>query len=183
VTRAVPAHHPTHQLIAHPLADQRGQADDQVALVGVAHEGEATDAGHEVVAPGAALDERGVEVAAERSEARTVEVEAADLAAERVDLVAHRVAGGERQALHRMEVHVEARQALRRTLVQASRAEDRALRSADDDAARRELVEVSKAVADDALVRGEDLACVSPAQIVVVARAGSAELVLRVERE
>ena len=44
----------------------------------------------------------------ERAEAIAVEIEAADLATERVDLVGDGVASVEREALHRVEVDVEA---------------------------------------------------------------------------
>jgi len=105
---AVVADDPPHEVIARPLPDERREADDQMRVVSVADEREPTDAGNLVLAARTTLDQRRVEVAGERAEAIAVEVEAADLAAERIDHVSDGVAGVEREALHRVEVDVEA---------------------------------------------------------------------------
>ena len=78
-------------------------------IVRVAHEREPAHVRHVVLAPRPALDERGMQIAAERAEARAVEIEAADLAAERVDVVVRFFARVEREALHGVEIDVEAR--------------------------------------------------------------------------
>jgi len=86
VVGAVVADDAAHEEIARPLADERGETDDQMGVIDVAEEREAPDARHLVLAARPALDEHRVEVAGERAEARAVEVETADLAAQRVDL-------------------------------------------------------------------------------------------------
>ncbi len=118
IVRAVVADHAAHQMIARPLADERREPDDEMRVVGVAHEREPADARHLVLAARAPFDERGVQVAGKRAEAIGVEVEAADLAAERVDLGLRLVACVEREALHRVEVDVEPGEAAAHSLVE-----------------------------------------------------------------
>jgi hypothetical protein len=154
-----------------------------VARIGVADEGEAADAGHEIVAPRASLDERGVEVARQGTEPRAVEVEAAHLPAECVDLVADVVAGEQREPLHRVEVHVEAGETTLGALVQDACAEDGGLRVHDVDAACLELQEGLRAVEDDGLVGEEAFLGRAPAEIDMMRGARTLEVDLAVDRE
>ena len=58
---AVVADDARHQHVAHPLADERRHAHEQVLRVGVAHEGDAPEARERVLAARATLDGDGVE--------------------------------------------------------------------------------------------------------------------------
>ena len=120
----MPAHDSMHEVIARPFSNERSEGDDEVAIVPVTEEGEAPDAGQVVLASRAALAEHRVEASAERTESVGVEVEAADLAAERVDIRARLLPRGEREAFHRVQIDVEAREAGIDGVVQLADADD-----------------------------------------------------------
>ena len=87
-SRPMPAHDTTHEVIPDPLADERREADDEVTVVRVAKERQAPDARNGILAPSPPFDEDRMKPASEGPEAVAVEVEPADLATERVDVLA-----------------------------------------------------------------------------------------------
>ena len=114
--------HGAREPIADPLPHERREPDEQVARVGVAHEGHRAEPEHAVGAPRAVLFEHRAQVPAEHGELRVVRREAPDLAADGVDVRARVAPEGDEQALHLGEVDVEAGAPRARGVVEPARA-------------------------------------------------------------
>src|SRR5688572_25255873 len=145
-------------------------------VVGVAYERETADARELVLASGAPFEECREEATGERTEAIAVEVEAADLSAERVDVGAGILARGEGEPLHRVEVDIEAREPDVDRVVQPACAHDRNAWTDDGESLGGERVEIAHARRDHRVVRSEGFAFLVPAKVDVMARAERAEI-------
>jgi hypothetical protein len=165
------------------LPDERRHAHDEVPLVGVAHEGEAPQAGEGVLAARPPLVHHRVQPPARGPERGGVAVVAAHLPAEGHDVAARLLARVEREALHGVQVHVEARPAPAHGLVQAARARHHAARPPHVHAAALEPGQIAFDLRHEARVCLEGLAARAPALRLVVARTGCAQRVVAVERE
>ncbi len=180
---AVPPDDTAHEVIACPLSDERREPDDEVAVVGVAHEREPADAGELVLAARAALAQDRVQASSEGAEAISVEVEAADLPAERVDVGAGIGPRREREPLHRVEVDVEAGEPGVHGVVELAHADDRDADAEHLETASFEPVEVLRAGSHRRLVGREHLSLGAPAEVDVMRGAGRPERGVGVERD
>ena len=99
---------PGHQDIANPLSDERRHGDERVRTVRVAHERDAPEPIHCVLASLTAFDERSAWEGPCRPERRRISIVPADLAARDVDLAAEVPARVVCKPFHRVKVHVKA---------------------------------------------------------------------------
>ena len=163
--------------IANVLADQRRQANDEVASVSIAHERNAPERRKRVLALGSAFANDRVEPPREGTERIRVLVVASHLAAngEHVTRAPRRGlrAGLEDEALHRVEVDLKARRPGGGCVVQAARTDDGHAHRHEAEPALLEANEV-RANLPEELVRGlEGFPCACPALLGVIAVRGA----------